>query len=331
MGAAAAGIGAKLAAAFTVGALVQWFRATTDGLDRLNDLKDATGASIENLSALDDIGRRTGTSFDTMSSIVVKFNSALKDADASKGAGAVLKSMNLDIEALKRLDPAEALRQVAVSLGQYADDGDKARAVQELFGKSVRDAAPFLKDLAEAGRLNATVTTQQAEEAEKFNKELYKLQAATGNVARSLTGDLVTALNAVIEKFRLGQKEGKSFFATAAGIYTQNVKDFYGITDPAKGRSASGPIIDQTDPRAGLRAIERAQDARPSLQMPAAAAAGSGGGRSRSGGATGKTDAERERDRREAEYQQGQRDYINAQFGAWKNKVRRAAAPQPPC
>ena len=72
--------------------------------------------------------------------------------------------------------------------------------------------APYLKDLGEQSTLVAKVTKAQAEEAEKFNKELFALQKNVQDVARSLTGPLVSALNDSIALFREGAKEGKSFY-----------------------------------------------------------------------------------------------------------------------
>lgn len=204
---------AGLLAGISVGALATFTKNIINSVDALNDVADATGSTVENISALEDVARRTGTNMDVVSSALVKFNATLKDADPSKGPGAVLKALNLDIEALKRQDPAEALRQVAVALSGYADDGNKARAVQELFGKSVKDAAPFLKDLAENGQLNAKVTTAQAAEAEKFNKELFKLQTNANDAARAIVGSLVPAINRIFDDVRtLGDK------ATLAGL-----------------------------------------------------------------------------------------------------------------
>lgn len=204
---------AGLLAGISVGALATFTKNIINSVDALNDVADATGSTVENISALEDVARRTGTNMDVVSSALVKFNATLKDADPSKGPGAVLKALNLDIEALKRQDPAEALRQVAVALSGYADDGNKARAVQELFGKSVKEAAPFLKDLAENGQLNAKVTTAQAAEAEKFNKELFKLQTNANDAARAIVGSLVPAINRIFDDVRtLGDK------ATLAGL-----------------------------------------------------------------------------------------------------------------
>jgi len=215
---AAAGIGAALAGAFSVAGVVSFVRATVDGLDRLNDLSDATGASIENLSALEDIAARTGTSMDTVADAVVKLNKTL--ADASKpgsDAANALAALGLNAEALKRLDPAEALRQVSVALAGFADNGNKARLVQELFGKSVQQVAPLLKDLAEAGQLNATVTTEQAKAAEAFNKQLFAMGKNAVDVAREVSGPLIGALNKFFQELANAR--------TAYGSLTAGVVD----------------------------------------------------------------------------------------------------------
>src|SRR5207344_1814111 len=106
--------------------------------------------------------------------------------DGTDTISLALKQIGLDAKALKEIDPAEALRQTARALATFADDGNKARLVQELFGKSIREAGPFLKDLAEQGQLNATVTTEQAKAAETLNKQFFALQTATSDAARAL-------------------------------------------------------------------------------------------------------------------------------------------------
>jgi hypothetical protein len=195
IGLAFTAVGAAAGAAFIA------VNRVAQSIDALNDSADATGSSIENLSALEDIAVRTGTEFQTVTSAIVKFNDVLQDADANKGAGAVLKALNLDIEELKRLDPAEALRQVAVALSGFANDGNKARAAQVLFGKSIREVAPFLKDLAEAGQLNATVTRQQAEEAEKFTKNVAAMEKNLADAGRTIFSSFVPALNEILKTF----------------------------------------------------------------------------------------------------------------------------------
>ena len=232
MNAALGTVGAMLGglgAGISVAGIVSIAKATIDSVDALNDLRDATGASIENLSALEDVAARTGTSMDTVSAAVIKFNKALSDAKPGSEAEAAFKALGLSVQELKNLDPAEALLRAASALAGFADDANKARLTQELFGKSLKEVAPFLKDLAEQGKLVTTVTTAQAEAAEKFNKELFSLQKNAQDLARSLTGPLVEGLNSVIAKFREGSKAGKGFFEIALNNYANDVRGIYGF------------------------------------------------------------------------------------------------------
>jgi hypothetical protein len=185
-----------------VAGLTSIVRAQVQVVDSFNDLSDATGASIENISGLESLGRRTGTTFESVGGILVKFNAALKDAKPDNDAGQAFNRLGLDLQRLRDMDPAEALRLTAIALQGFANDGTKARIVQELFGKSIREAAPLLKDLAEAGGLMATVTTQQAEAAERFNKQLMALTANAEDLKRELVMGLVPALGRMLQNFK---------------------------------------------------------------------------------------------------------------------------------
>lgn len=198
----AATVGPALAASLSVAGIAAFVRNTVDGIDALNDLSDATGASIQNLSALEDAAARTGTQMDTVGAAIIKLNQQLADTNPKSGASEALRAIGLSAEALRKLDPAEALLQVATALQGYADDGNKARLVQELFGKSVREVAPLLKDLAESGKLNATVTKEQADEVDRFNKELARLGKNATDAGRAIVSDLLPSLNNFLEKFR---------------------------------------------------------------------------------------------------------------------------------
>lgn len=192
------GVLGTLGVGITAGAFTTFVRSTIDGVDALNDLKDATGASIENLSALEDIAARTGTSIDAVGTSLVKFNSALSAAKPGSDAARAFEALGLSVQELKALDPAEALRRTAVALAGFADDGNKARLTQELFGKSLREVAPFLADLASQGQLVAKVTTDQALAAEKFNQQLAALAKNSVDAARELSLALLPAINRVL-------------------------------------------------------------------------------------------------------------------------------------
>ncbi len=261
-------IGALGALAIPVSAagLISMLNSTRDAVDGFKDLSDATGSSIENISALDRIARETGGNFEQVSTTLLKFNQVLKDADPDTGVGAVLKALNLDIEDLKRLDPAEALRQTAIALQGFADDGNKARAVQELFGKSVKEVGPLLKDLAEAGGLVATMSTQSAEEVDRFNKEIARLQANTTDLWRSLSVDGIAALNKITDRMNAARSSGKSFWETQSEGYWEWVRQMWGIESNAPG--GFQPTFSVDDQSSAETARLRRQSQRPSLSVP---------------------------------------------------------------
>jgi flagellar motor protein MotB len=207
-------VGAAIAGAFTATQLVTFFRATVDGIDALNDLADATGSTIENISALEDAAARTGTALDTVGSAMVKLNQVLQGAREGSAAAEALERIGLNAAELRRLDPAVALQRTAVALAGFADDGNKARLVQELFGKSVREVAPLLKDLAESGELVATVTAEQAAEADKFNKQLAALGKEATDLARDLSGPLVKGLNDFFDAINRARRSDDGLLGT---------------------------------------------------------------------------------------------------------------------
>lgn len=234
---------AGIAGGASFGGFVALVQSLNNQVDALNDVRDATGASIENISALEDVARRTGTTLDTAGSILVKFNAALKDSDSNTGIAETFKALGLNVAELKRLDPAEALLKTSKALTGFADDGNKARIVQELFGKSVREAAPFLNDLAEKGLANATVTAEQAAAAEKFNKQLFELQTNIGNAARAISMNMVPALSGYISRIGEAMEATGGYVELLRTIANGSWKDAFktgiGLLSPEFGPSVA--------------------------------------------------------------------------------------------
>lgn len=227
-GAGVAAIGASVAGLFAGISLVDAFKGHVEFIDSLNDMQDATGASIEKLSGLADLAQRTGHSVDSATSLVVKMNAALNDTDPNSTASRAIAAIGLSADELRKMDPVDAVSAVAKALANYADDGAKARLVQELFGKSARELAPLIKDLAEAGQLNAKFTAEQAAEADKFNKALADMQTNSANAARTIVADMLPALNRFFVELKAGRE---AFGGTFAAIFKL-------------GTEAPGPALD---------------------------------------------------------------------------------------
>ncbi len=215
-----AGLGIGLSA----GAFVAFTQGVINSMDALNDLKDATGASIENISALEDIARRSGASFDTVSTALIKMNQGLNAAKPGSDTALAIEAIGLSIKDLKALDPAEALRRVAVGLSGFADDGNKARITQELFGKSLKDIAPLLNDVADAGALVGKVTTEQTKAAELLNKQFFALQTNALDASRTLVNTFIPTLGTIAAEFNRADTAGINFSSSIGGVIKTGIQ-----------------------------------------------------------------------------------------------------------
>ena len=200
---------APLLAAFSADVLRRFARA----VDSLNDISDATGATVENISALQDVAQRTGTDIATVETALIKLNQALAGAKPGSDVERALTAIGLSAKQLKADDPAEALRKVAVALSGFADDGKKARLVQELFGKSLKDVAPLLKDLSQQSSLHASITRQQADEAERFVHALGEFDNAATRARQALVGTLLPGITEFIKQINAAREAHGGFMA----------------------------------------------------------------------------------------------------------------------
>ena len=207
---------APLAAAFSVEALRQFTIGNAQAVDSLNDIADATGSTVESISALQDIARRTGTDIGTVDTALVKLNQALSAAKPDSDQAKALKAIGLSATELKKLDPAEALRQVAVALSGFADDGNKARLVQELFGKSLREVAPLLKDLAQQTQLVGSVTKEQADQAERFVHALGQYETAAARARQAFVVSILPVITDFIERINAATEAHGGFLKALA-------------------------------------------------------------------------------------------------------------------
>ena len=199
--AVAGGVGGALLAGLSVTAVTSFISSTNDALLAIKDLAEGTGSSVEQISALENALRANNRTLAEAQPVLSKFASALKEADGKNGISQALERIGLDAKELRKQDIVVSLQQVGKALQGYTDDLQKNNLVKELFGKSTEEVIPLLNDLADS-QLKATDGIRQAtEEADKFEKNLARLQVSVGNLGRDMAGPLVTALNNVFDAF----------------------------------------------------------------------------------------------------------------------------------
>jgi hypothetical protein len=190
------GLGGVLSA----GAFVAFARTAISSAAALDDMAEATGASVEGLSRLTDIARIGGQDIGQVETAMVRLTKALAGSDdESKGAGAAFKALGLTMEQLQNSAPDQALEAVARAFAKFEDGAGKTAAALAIFGKSGAQLLPLLKDIAEQSERVASLTGEQAAQAEKLEKNFAALSVSASNYARSLISDLVPALNKFFE------------------------------------------------------------------------------------------------------------------------------------
>ena len=179
----------------------------------LDDLAEATGSSVENLSGLANQARVSGVSFGTIESALSRLSTRLSAADDdSKRAGAALRALGVDAR-----DPAEAFRQVAIQLDKYADGYEKAALVNEIFGRGASTVLlPLLKDMAREQEIGTRITAQQAAEAEALEKAWRGLTVQAQTFLNTAILPLVAGLNEYIRTFTAARTAGLGLFKADA-------------------------------------------------------------------------------------------------------------------
>lgn len=212
--------GTLFGGAFAGATLTAFIRGVANSADELNDLADALGSTASRVSAIEDVAARAGVNIGELSTSLLKFNKTLADAKPGSDQANIFKALGLDAERLRRLDPAEALRQTAAAFNTFASDGQKGRYMLELFGKSTRDVAKFIKDLGDQTELTATVTEQQAAEFRRFGDQVDAIAKNGTDAARALVSHFLPAVNDAASALAESSKRGTLFVDVLKAIAT---------------------------------------------------------------------------------------------------------------
>jgi hypothetical protein len=192
----------------TIGAFGAWAKQTISAAGALADLRKATGSSVEGLSAYTNQMAIAGVESEKAHDLIFKMSAGM--ADAGSKASLAMKALGVTAR-----DPVEALKQVAVELDKYKDGAEKAAYTNAILKKSGYEVNAMLHDLAEGNKVAATVTTEQAEAADKLEDQLRKLRIESHALADVILSDVVPAILSMIRATQSGGAKGA---LAAAGI-----------------------------------------------------------------------------------------------------------------
>lgn len=208
---------AALATSAVVGGFVSMIKSVIDMGDKLKDLSQKTGVSVEDLDALGYAAELNGSSLDAVSGALGKLAKNMAEAaGGSKDAIATFKQFGISQAELKNgtVTVTDAMARIADKLSGMDDGWQKTAAAQKVFGKSAADLVPLLNAGGDAIRdartelesMGALFTGTMADASDEFNDNLTKMRRMAGALGLSLAKELMPVMNGFI----LGLIDAKS-------------------------------------------------------------------------------------------------------------------------
>jgi hypothetical protein len=210
----AGGLGGALGAlvpAAGIAGLTALAKGSIDAADNLNDLRQRTGVSVENLSKFGAAAEDAGSSIDEVAKSMGRLSKGIVDP-ASK-TNEALKSIGINSrDAAGNVRGVDAIMlDLADKFAKMPDGAQKTALAMELFGRSGANLIPMLNGGREAlSQYQATISGDMASAADQFNDSL-------NAIARTLAGPFnqaVTALLPTLTQVAQGLAAGIQWFST---------------------------------------------------------------------------------------------------------------------
>ena len=190
-----------LAAAAAGAGLAILVKKGIDELDKLDEVSQKIGVTVESLSSLGKVAKIEGMSIDDLAGSLVKLTRTISEANSgSEAAAQTFKTLGLDPSTFKNSE--DALLQISDRFASYRDGLNKTALAVDLFGKSGAGMIPFLNqgsDLIKQIRgeldLFGNASTKAAVEAAEFNDRMTKMNIVVSTIFEKFVSELLPTLN----------------------------------------------------------------------------------------------------------------------------------------
>lgn len=218
-----------LGGAVGVGAVFAEFKGALDAADKLQDLSERTGETVENLNGLDYAFSIAGASSEDLEAGIRKLSKSISEAGTgNKELKQLFSDLGLENAAQGIGTATDALIELADVFPRLAQ-ADKTRVALELLGKSGEALIPALNGgsaalrgmIAEGQQLNP-VTSDLAQKANEFNDTLQKISVASKGALLPALESILPALQSLASQFLDARKAGLSFMEAVTGIGLSN-------------------------------------------------------------------------------------------------------------
>ena len=219
-----------LAPLASVAGLVGLAKGALDAGDKLYDMAQKTGVSVESLARFKKAASTSGTDIDAVAKSLGKLSRGMVEAATTgKGKAAeALKYLGISAtDASGKIKKADAVTlEIANKFKGMADSPIKTAKAMDLFGKAGYEMIPMLNmGGAAIDKLSVKMTTAFAEKADAYSDKLALLSGKVGALGADLLIALLPALDAVTS-------------AVTAGVGA-----FNSLPGPVKGLAVSAAML----------------------------------------------------------------------------------------
>jgi hypothetical protein len=201
--------------------MIGFINSVIESAAGLQQMSEQSGVSVEALSALRSVAKLSGTDMqDVVTSLQKLSKSMVASKDATSEQAEVFKMLGVNVkDASGKLKTADqVMLEVALAQAKFKDGAEKTAAMMVIFGKAGANLGPVLKDLAEKGSLNGKVTTEQAEAADKFEKQLVILKTGMEGFLRGAILPLLPYLSTLGPLLKDAAILTAAYFAVFTGV-----------------------------------------------------------------------------------------------------------------
>ncbi len=197
--------------------LVEAAKSVAEFGDQIEHAAQKTGMSAESIQGLGFAARMSDVDFQSLSVGLEHLSRAmLQTQQGSLQSAAAFQSVGLSARQLKSMSMEEVLGRVADRFHATRDGATKTALAMQLFGRSGAELIPLLDKgasginelTAKAKQLGIVMSDEAVRQSAEFADKLKEVSAKGEAVTRNLMGELMPAMNRIVDAFLKGSSDG---------------------------------------------------------------------------------------------------------------------------
>ena len=227
------GLADKLAAGFSIGAIVEFTKSSFEGAAAIERMSESTGIAVEALSSLRLAAAASGLSSDELGTTLKKLNVNIADAAgaADSKAGVAFRALGISVTDASgnAKDASTVMGELADKFAGMADGPNKVAFAVALLGKQGQAMIPVLNQgsaglaefKAQAEAAGIVMSSGMAEAAEQFSQKVSVMKAVlVDGLGQQLVAQLLPAFSSLISSWSAGGAAGERLQTIATEIAT---------------------------------------------------------------------------------------------------------------